>query len=105
MTFEELKCNQLLHYLFLDSLSPSVRSFVIQREPKSAIEAANFADLSYSILQQNMGSKVRPSQSRVNFLDEGKVKEVEHVKSESESCQVEQKTSVTGRVVKHSRGR
>ena len=84
-TFEELKCDQLLH-VFLDSLSPSVRSFVIQREPKSAIEAANFADMCYSILQHNVYSKVRPSPSGVNVLDEGKVKEVELVKAESESC-------------------
>lgn len=47
-TFEQLKDDNLLH-MFIASLPPRVQEFVLQRQPASAAEAAEAADLAYSI--------------------------------------------------------
>ena len=51
-TFERLKQDNLFH-VFMDSLSPEVKSFILSREAETPSDAAKYADIFYSISVQN----------------------------------------------------
>jgi hypothetical protein len=51
-SLEKLKQDNLFH-LFMDSLTPDVKAFVLTREAESPADAAKYADLFYSVTVQN----------------------------------------------------